>query len=954
MSRVYVAVDLETTGLNPERDAITEIGAVKFRGEQVLDSYSSLVNPGRKIPHRIVELTGITQKEADAAPPLSSQLPKLARFVGDLPVVGHNVSFDLGFLQRHNVLQGNASLDTWELARVLLPRAGRYSLGKLADKLDIALPATHRALDDAQLTHALFVALLERAQSLPVGTLQEIVKAAYKVRWSVAGFFQDALQAAAQDTPADATVEMRPGQRRDTSAPRPARVQPLQPLEEPLLMDVDEVAALLQEGGPLAQVFPGYEYRAEQIAMLKAVADTLNRGDHLLVEAGTGVGKSLAYLLPAVHWAVRNREWVVVSTNTINLQQQLIGKDVPQVRELLPFDFKAVVLKGRGHYLCVARLNQLRQRGPRSPVEARLMCGILVWMPDTPMGDRDELALYSSQERGLWRELSAEFEGCNPERCAVHARGHCFFYRARRQAESAHVIVVNHALLLSDIMVDNRVLPPYSHLIVDEAQHLENAATSQLSFTMDRQAMSRLFWEIGRAERGRGARGMLGDVVVLSRMVGSGGEAALAVRQQLEEHVVSLGQIVRRAQAYAEVFFDALALFTQEFVGPSRSRYAQRIRVDGGLRVQPGWGEVEIAWDNAAAQFGMLTAGFAELADDLAALEGLQLSGLDDLYNHVVGVERRLREVVAQLNQLIFEPGSESVCWISAGPDEDALALHVAPLYVGSLVHEHLFCQKRSVIMTSATLQVAGSFDFMRERLHAWEADELAVGSPFDYANSTLVYLVDDISEPRQPNQAGAQDYQRVLETGLVALAQAVQGRTMVLFTSYRQLRTTARACTARLAQAGITVLEQGDGSSRRQLLENFKSSKSVLMGTRSFWEGVDIPGEALSCLAIVRLPFAVPSDPVYAARAEQFDNPFFDYFVPEAVLRFLQGFGRLIRTRNDRGVVAVFDRRLLTKSYGSAFLDSLPGPTLEQGPMSMLPTTAARWIVGEESEIPR
>ena len=948
MSRIYVAVDLETTGLNPDRDAITEIGAVKFRGEQVLDAYSSLVNPGRKIPYKIIELTGITQEQADAAPSLASQLPKLARFVDDLPVVGHNVAFDLGFLQRHNVLRDNTSLDTWELARILMPHAERYSLSKLAVSLGITRPATHRALDDAHVTQALFVALFNQAMRLPAQTLQEIIKTAQKVRWAVADFFQDALYAATRDTLADVAAGSQPGSRPPFD--RPVQVQALQPVEEPSPIDVAEVTALLEKDGPLAQTFPGYEYRAEQIAMLKAVADALNRGDHLLVEAGTGVGKSLAYLLPAVYWAVRNRARVVVSTNTINLQQQLIAKDIPQVRALLPFDFEAVVLKGRGHYLCVARANQLRQRGPRSLDEARLLVKILVWMPITLAGDKDELSLYSSRERGLWRDLSAEFEGCNPERCAANGRGHCFFYRARRQAESAHAIIVNHALLLSDIAVGNRVLPPFEHLIVDEAQHMENATTSQLGFTMDRRAMTRLFWEVGRAERGRGARGLLGDVVVLSRSADALGELAIPIRRVLEERVVSLGQAVLRTQGHAEAFFDALALFAREFVGSSRSRYAQRIRVDGGLRVQPGWCDVEITWDNAVSEFEALITGLADLGDELVGLESLQLPGREDLYDRVVGVERRLAEVVGQLNQLIFEPVSESVCWISAGPDEDELAIHVAPLYVGSLVQEHLFRKKRSVIMTSATLQVADSFDFIRERLHAWDADELAVGSPFDYGNSTLVYLVDDIPDPRQPNQAGHQDYQRILETGLAALVQALQGRTMALFTSYRQLRATSRAIAGRMAQAGITILEQGDGSSRRQLLESFKNNpKTVLMGTRSFWEGVDIPGEALSCLAIVRLPFAVPSDPVYAARAEQFDNPFFDYFVPEAVLRFLQGFGRLIRTHSDRGVVAIFDRRLLTKSYGPAFLDSLPGPTMEQGPVSMLPTTAARWIAGEE-----
>jgi ATP-dependent DNA helicase DinG len=230
--------------------------------------------------------------------------------------------------------------------------------------------------------------------------------------------------------------------------------------------------------------------------------------------------------------------------------------------------------------------------------------------------------------------------------------------------------------------------------------------------------------------------------------------------------------------------------------------------------------------------------------------------------------------------------------------------------------------------------------------LNAWEAEELAVGSPFDYARSTLVYLIKDIPEPRQPSQPGYQEYQQAVESGLAELVKATEGRTMALFTSYRQLRTTARAIEGRLAREGISILEQGDGSSRRQLLENFRNNpRSVLLGTRSFWEGVDVPGEALSCLAIVRIPFGVPTDPLLAARAEQFDNPFFDYFVPEAVLRFLQGFGRLIRTRSDRGVVAVFDRRLLTKSYGPAFISSLPGPTIQEGLLASLPQEAANWI---------
>jgi ATP-dependent DNA helicase DinG len=957
MHRVYVAVDLETTGLDPDRDAILEIGAVRFRGDQVLDTFSSLVNPGRKVPYRIVQLTGITQREADAAPSLSSLLPNLSRFVGDHPVIGHNVSFDLSFLHRHNALRANATLDTFELAKLLVPHADRYSLGKLAAELGIDLPATHRALDDAYVTHALFAALFRRAMELPAATLGEIVKAARKVRWATGHFFEEALRGAARDVMAGSSIgaqlAAQLGEKRATTGlllRKAVKVEPLEPSEERMPIDVAEVAALLEEDGALAKAFPGYEYRPQQIDMLRAVGNALNLGDHLLVEAGTGTGKSLAYLLPTAYWAVRNRDRVVISTNTINLQQQLINKDVPQVKELLPFDFDATVLKGRAHYLCMAQFDRLRRRGPRSQDEARLLAKILIWLPNTLTGEDEELSLYSPIERALWQGISAAFEGCSRDHCAAYAQGRCFFYRVRQRAEAAHIIIVNHALLLSDIAVENRVLPPYGHLIVDEAQHLEDATANQLSFDVDRKTMARLFWEIGYAERGRGARGLLGDMLMLARSPDSARRLPDLVAERLEERVTALGLEVRRAEGRSEAFFESLAEFIFGFVGPAQGSYSRQMRVDSALRTQPGWMEVEISWDNAAAQITELVKGLAELSDELSGLEGSQVPGLEDLASQVVSVERRFGETVDQLNQLVFESSDDRVNWISSGPEEDALSLHIAPLYVGALVEEHLFHKKRSVILTSATLRVAESFDFIRDRLHAWEASELAVGSPFDYANSTLFYLVDDIPEPRQPNQAGHQEYQRALEAGLTELVKATRGRTMALFTSYRQLRTTARAIASRLAQADIVVLEQGDGSSRRQLLEDFRNNpRSVLMGTRSFWEGVDVPGEALSCLAIVRLPFAVPTDPLYAARAEQFDNPFFDYFVPEAVLRFLQGFGRLIRTRSDRGIVVVFDKRLLTKSYGPAFLNSLPGPTVRRGLLESLPVVAASWIDGEE-----
>lgn len=934
MPQTYVALDLETTGLDADRDAIIEVGAVKFRDDEILDTLSSFVNPGRPIPTMITELTGIRDEDVVGAPSLSEVLPRLVRFVGGWPVVGHSVEFDLGFLRRHWPSLDNDSLDTFELASVLMPHAERYSLETLANTLDIDMARAHRALDDALASHALLRALLQRAAELPPRVLKEIIGHGERARWACTGFFRDALEEAAKH----------PSQPRASLAAAPTgplfalreKARPLQPAAERIPLDTDQLAALLEEGGAFEASFPGYEHRPQQVAMLRGVAHALNQGQHLLVEAPTGVGKSLAYLIPAVHWAVQNGERVVVSTNTINLQEQLYHKDLPDLVRVLSFPFQATVLKGRSHYLCQAQLQALRRRGASSPDEARVLAKILVWLPETTDGDGDELFLPSPVERAIWAQVSAENEGCDPERCQRFRDDSCYFYRARRAAEAAHLVIVNHALLLSDVAVQNRALPEYKHLIVDEAHHLETATTNGLSFETDRAHIRRLLSHVGQVRPDGRLTGLLAEVI------GSCNKANLRrdIMERVEMFVGKVGLASERAARQSETFFDRLEQFLEEQREGRHSQYSFRLRVTSGLRVQPAWEGVEIAWDDAKVPLVAVVDGLERLARGLDELVTLDIPDIEDLQRQILGAARRLGEAVGQISQMITKPSPSLIYWLESDPGGDRLRLHAAPLHVGPLVEEHLFHKKESVILTSATLCTTGTFDFLRERLHAWEADELIVGSPFDYQSSTLVYLVDDIPEPGKPG------YQRAVEQGMAALFRATEGRALALFTSYSQLRATLRAIRAPLAQIGVTVEAQGEGVSRAQLLDNFRAGeRRVLLGTRSFWEGVDVPGEALSCLAIAKLPFSVPSDPIFAARAETFDQPFLEYAVPEATLRFLQGFGRLIRTRTDRGVVAVFDRRLLTKSYGSLFIESLPEPTVRQGAVSLLPKAAAEWL---------
>ncbi len=933
MSPVYVALDLETTGLDPARDAIIEIGAVKFNNRGELGTFSSMVNPGRPIPLKITQLTGITDRDVLTAPPFSALREKLTRFVGDAIVVGHNISFDLGFLHHQNCLKKSSYIDTFELAAILMPHESRYSLGKLMDSLGISFTTRHRALDDARASMQLFRALQERAADLPLKTLRIINRAARKSRWSLSVVFGEAERRQARGFGSSIGAQLRAKGLID-ERPLFARVpdaEPLVPVTRRTALDVDGLTAMLEEGGELARSFPAFEHRPQQVEMLRAVARAFNQSRHLIVEAGTGTGKSIAYLLPAIHWAVQNGERVVISTNTINLQDQLYHKDIPELRKVLPFDVRAAVLKGRSNYLCMRRLEAMQRRSGLTPEELRVLSKVLVWLPNTVSGDRAELFMPGPREWEVWSQLAADADTCLAERCPHRRQGRCFFYRARQMAENAHLLIVNHALLLSDVAAENRVLPPYNYLIVDEAHHLENATTSQLGYTITRRGIERLISQIGR-QKGRSG-GLSQRILGACR-----GRVSREMEGELRDLVAALQEDDEQMWRAVKVLFETLTVFIAEH-GGARGQYDHRLRLTRALRIQPEWEGVENAWNELAERMERSIADLERLIEVLDDAPG-RVPGRMDLLQEGRALLKRLRDLCGRLAALLVQPRSDEISWLQSSSRSDEISLCAVPRRVSHLVERHLLWEKEAVVFTSATLRTNGDFTFIKERLGAADAEELAVGSPFDYESQVLLYLPTDIPEPNEPY------HQKAINKSLIALAQATRGRMLVLFTSYSQLRATYKAIHRPLAACEVTVHAQGQGASRKQLLENFRTGERiVLLGTRSFWEGIDVPGEALSCLVITRLPFAVPSDPVFAARSEEMDDPFFQYAVPDAILRFRQGFGRLIRTKSDRGVVVVMDRRVLTKRYGEMFLRSLPDCTTVKGPLADLPRQAAMWI---------
>jgi len=928
---IIVAVDIETTGLNLDEDNIIEIGAVKFNGRRVEDEWTTLVNPHRLIPSFITQLTGISNNMVRNAPVLPDVMGDFITFAGDAPVVGHNVSFDLSFLQRAGALKNNIAIDTYELAAVLMPTATRYSLSALAQQLHILLPATHRALDDAKVTHAVLLSLLEKAQALPLELLAELVRMGDPLDWQGAWALQQVLRQRAKEP-----VNAKKG---GDGLHGPLFEKPVDDDSRrvgaevgEVKLDVDEVAAVLDLGGEFDRYFNEYEYRPQQVDMLRSVAQALDSSQHLMVEAGTGTGKSFAYLIPAAYWALKNDTRVVVSTNTINLQDQLIKKDIPDLQKALKIPVRAAVLKGRSNYLCPRRLAAVRRRKPDNVTEMRVLGKVLVWLLESKTGDRSEINLNGSVERMVWSRFSAEDEGCRLEVCLKRTGGRCPFYRAKLAAENAHILVVNHALLLADTATGSRVLPPYDYLIVDEAHHLESATTGAMSFSIRAMDVTRLNREMGGPKTG-----ILGRFIELCEDLLKPAEMAA-----LTQVVSQAADLSFRFDNQMNQYYQALDAFLEEQRdGRELGTYPQQERILPSTRKLPIWIDVEIAWDVANGTLNRLMEVLRQLRTPMRELADQENEEAEDMWGSLGNMFARLEEIQHHLDGLTLNPDMNMIYWVEINPKYLEVNLNAAPLHIGSLMEKHLWYQKESVILTSATLTTNGEFEYLKRRLNGEDADELVVGSPFDYETAALVYVSTDIPEPSNYN-----GHQRAVEQSIIDVAKATGGRMLVLFTSYAQLQRTSDKVSPVLAQFDIQVFEQGEGASRSMLLDTFKETdRAVLLGTRSFWEGVDVPGEALSVLMIVKLPFDVPSDPIVSARSETFEDPFYQYALPEAILRFRQGFGRLIRTQSDRGVVVVLDSRVISKRYGRLFIESLPQCEFKQGALSDLPKLAAGWL---------
>jgi ATP-dependent DNA helicase DinG len=708
-------------------------------------------------------------------------------------------------------------------------------------------------------------------------------------------------------------------------------------------IDPDSCAAHLSPGGTLGGM-GGYEMRKGQNDMLKAIARAYNSREHLMIEAGTGVGKSLAYLIPSIVWSWTNDTPVVVSTATRNLQSQLVDSDIPKALAVLGENagaFKTALLKGRGNYLCLRSVSEFFSAGywTMSKDEQDEMPHFIEWMKTTADGDLDS---YEGLPRAL---ISRSGDECGGRRCPYHSR--CFVYRARRRAAAAHLVIANHSLVIADaVSPGGGILPPHGRLVLDEAHNLEDIATEYLSCEFSLPALTRILNRLARRGRGRKARagGVLANIErqlqkgVLSASGAAGRTAALLAEAS--------SATVRTLNAAEAVIDTAAAL-----LAPAGGRETCRYRMDPGdglgdpVRMYSLHGLFKPysaeEWDETALK-ARQTDLEAQLAGLVNVLHGLRetldsateegsFNFFSDLSTQVSGIADSLVAFANEAEFTLQGAKDTHAFWIERVRPHGRpsyLRLVASPLSVADDLNKALYEVRDSVVLCSATLRVGNDFKYMARRLGCGERFQaLTAESPFDYFRQSLALAVDSLPDPA----ADSENYARRLAELMKDLFPVTRARALVLFTSYEMMNAVAAHARKPLAECGFTLLVQGEGMSREALARSLRdeSGSAVVFGAQSFWEGVDVAGEALSCVVLSRLPFAQVGDPVVEARSEKIDreggSSFRDYALPEAVIKFRQGFGRLIRTRSDRGVVIVTDPRIVTKNYGATFRKSIP-----------------------------
>jgi|WetSurMetagenome_2_1015567.scaffolds.fasta_scaffold00130_27 ATP-dependent DNA helicase DinG len=884
----FVALDLETTGLDAKTDRIIEIGAVKFTDGKPGEEYGTFVNPGVPVPEAITRLTGITTGQVAPAPAFKDIAARLIEFIADLPLCGHQVDFDINFLNEELKRCGLPKvfvqqIDTALLSRIVNLPVARYTLGSVARALGVTLENAHRALDDARASGNAALALLPRLARIPVHIRAVMAHAAPPS--VVKHFLVKSLEKESYSLDLSPPV-----------LPKPPKK--LSPAEQPVPLDVAAVAAAFEEGGALSRAMKDFSPRPSQTRMAAAVAAALSDGTCLVAEAGTGTGKSLAYLVPAAMFALANDCRVLVSTHTRNLQDQLVTKDLPLVKNAAGDGLRYSVLKGRSNYLCQNRFRRLLsgELGDFSYRERMGMLPLVKWARETTTGDIEEQNEFNIRWFSrVWRSVSAEAHFCEGRRCREYAC--CFLQQARQRALGSHIVVINHALFYSEICAESSFLGRIGPIIFDEAHHIEECGHRFLRTEVDSNRCS----------------AFLDTVSNLEKSVQDAAEG-----KNLPFSDKELKPLVKRLRAEVKSFLDFGLAWARSKTPPS-SEFQLDVGPDAFAQSAPA---------------ASLSSALSDLQDCLRRCAQLCEAGGDSapftsLHGEIVSAHDAASQLRADLSYLCAAATEDHVFWAEGNLVKGWIKLLGVPLDIGAVLSPIWERNAAGMVFTSATLAICDSMEYFKRKAGLLGNPSVQTASevfesPFSASQALRcgVRSAPDVESPGYP---------AYVADAIAGLLATFDRNILALFTSNAMLSAVYERLRQQVSKRDCTILAQGFSGNRQAILDEFKhTSRAVLLGADSFWEGIDVPGKACEVVVITRLPFPVPTHPLTRALCGRLERErgesFMSYSVPEAIIRFRQGTGRLIRSSADRGALVVLDNRMFTKGYGARFASCLQG----------------------------
>ncbi|SDI98647.1 ATP-dependent DNA helicase DinG [Salimicrobium halophilum] len=914
----YAVIDLETTGNSPGRgDKIIEVGIVIMKEKAIVEEFSSFIYPETPIPSFITRLTGITDEDVIDAPLLSEVVPELKRLLAQDYIVAHNIDFDMKFMNDALAAMGESPidakvLDTVELSRIMLPDAPGHKLSDLSESLSLTHDQPHRAISDALVTADLWSILYTKMEDLPEKTLTYLLKLSSALKSDVKGLIDEFLLEKRYngENARAADYEVWEG-----IPVRPQKNYTLQREDRKSLLDWEDWKAYLfrsPEGLPI--VIDKYREREEQERMADSIHQSFSQNRLAFIEAGAGIGKSMASAVSALHTSLLKEKRVLISTYTNALQSQIMQKELPQLQAVSPVPFTFASLKGSEHYLSLAHFRYEMEYGTLDNYDDVLTKAmLLIWVLETETGDVEEVQLPSNGYK-FWRKVSADQKG---KAISLSMGNYSYYHKAYEKAKRSDIVVTTHALFCFDLLQEEEFIPACQYAIIDEAHHLKKVASKYFGTRLYYPAVQQLFSQWRELFEPGYYRKSASDRKEVSTLL-----------QSCYTHLDNAKAEWTELSAY----FANYVVKHRPSVSSDTGKVMFDFRKYGSKRFYQTLMEM---CERLLQEMKQLIRKTESLMNEM--LLQLQMNEDKDLTILITRLDYQVgyyKEFVSSVETVFIKEDTNPV-WaeLDIKHPQGTLTIECESYTYSDQLAERLQTQKDSIVFTSATLAAQGSFDFMKKSLGLEEGREVIIPSPFDFEKQMKVVVPTDMPHIKQESE----DFLYAVAETILSIAIKTHGRMLVLFTSYAMLRNVYHLLKEFQELEQYQLIAQGITSgSRDRLKKEFQTlDHAILLGTNTFWEGIDIPGEDLSCLVMVRLPFDPPSHPGQQIEENLWKssngNPFMEMVLPKAILRFKQGIGRLIRGEEDKGIVVILDKRIVETSYGKYFIEALPTSSIQQ-----------------------